>query len=653
MRKLFSNAIARATQIRRALWIHARNVWRAWLLVYRAAPLWTIGWIALALLQGFVPVVTVYLTRPLVNSLVATINSGGAQALLYQTLLLAVLYGALLVAIELFQVAAGWIRTGLAEIVQDHTKRLIHTKSAAVDLAFYHSPEYYDRLYRAGTDASTRPLALLESTGSLLQNALTLVGIAALLAPYGAWIPLALVVSTLPALYIVFVFNRRTHRWWNESTPKRRWSLYFDAMLTHGDAAAELRLFDLGPHFQDAYQALRQTLRGENLRLVQQQSIARVLAALFSVLVFGGVMLWMLWRALNGLATLGDLALFYQAFNSGQNLMRALLNNLGELYRSTLFLGNLFEFLELEPQVRESSSPLSPPASLRQGLTLRNVTFRYAPSQRPALENFSLAIPPGKIVAIVGPNGAGKSTLIKLLCRFYDPQSGAIELDGINLQEFSLAALRKMISVLFQEPVPYHATARENIALADLAAAPTDAEIESAARSAGAHELIARLPRGYDMLLGKWYADGIELSAGEWQRIALARAYLRRAQIILLDEPTSFMDSWSEADWFDRFRALAQGRTALLITHRFTVAMRADIIHVMDGGHIVESGSHAELVARGGLYAQSWRAQMQSADLPSGLNPANGRGYESNHVVMAAESSYPNKTPVHPAAAIT
>jgi ATP-binding cassette subfamily B protein len=230
-----------------------------------------------------------------------------------------------------------------------------------------------------------------------------------------------------------------------------------------------------------------------------------------------------------------------------------------------------------------------------------------------ALQDFTLTIPSNQIVAIVGTNGAGKSTLVKLLCRFYDPEEGHITLDGIDIRTLSLQELRRRITVLFQLPVPYQTTAGQNIVLGDRLAGFGAAAIEAAARGAGAHEIIARLPQGYDTLLGKEFAGGTELSAGEWQRISLARAFLRRAQIVILDEPTSFMDSWAEAAWLGRLRTLVHGRTVLLITHRFTTAMCADVIHVMQHGQIVESGSHVELLAQDGIYAQSWTIQTQAS----------------------------------------
>jgi ATP-binding cassette subfamily B protein len=330
----------------------------------------------------------------------------------------------------------------------------------------------------------------------------------------------------------------------------------------------------------------------------------------------------MVWRALSGNITLGDLALFYQAFNRGQGLLRSLLSNAGQIYSNSLFLENLFSFLDMRPQISDPSEPEAARRLLTRGIDFREVSFRYPDAQQPALSDFNLHIPAGKIAAVVGANGAGKTTLLKVLCRFYDPEKGRVELDGIDVRQFSIDQLRRMITVLFQFPINYQATAAQSIALGDLESNPDQAAIESAARSAGAHDLISSLQNGYDSQLGKAFANGAELSGGEWHRIATARAYLRRSPIILLDEPTSMMDSWAEAEWFARFRELAQGHTAVVITHRFSIAMRADIIHVMDAGKVVESGSHSELLKMGGLYAQSWQTQMQAGnqELPGDNN---------------------------------
>jgi ATP-binding cassette subfamily B protein len=306
--------------------------------------------------------------------------------------------------------------------------------------------------------------------------------------------------------------------------------------------------------------------------------------------------------------TLGELALILAAFNQGQGLMRTLLANAGQLYGNSLFLGNLFEFLALKPVIADG--PYRQPLEVKAGIDFRGVSFSYPDASAKALDDFTMTIPKGKIVAIVGPNGAGKSTLLKLLCRFYDPDDGVIEIDGLDLKEIAVDDLRRMITVLFQEPFHYNASVRENILYGDLNLAASDPELQAAIRAAGAEDIVARLPQQEQTLLGRWFAGGTELSVGEWQRIALARAFLRRAPIIILDEPTSALDPWAEADWLERFRELAVGRTSIIITHRFTTAMHADVIHVMDRGRIVESGSHRRLLEQSGLYAESWSRQM-------------------------------------------
>jgi ATP-binding cassette subfamily B protein len=284
--------------------------------------------------------------------------------------------------------------------------------------------------------------------------------------------------------------------------------------------------------------------------------------------------------------------------------MRSMLDDVGQLYQNSLFLGNLFEFLALQPTVVDPPNPVPVPS---HGLVrFFGVTFRYPGTRGVALRDFDVTIPAGQMAAIVGPNGAGKSTFIKLLCRFYDPEAGRIELDGVDLRNLSIDELRHNITVLFHEPVHYNASAAENIALGDIDREQNLTEIQSAARSAGADTVISKLPKGYQNLLGSWFEEGAQISVGEWQRIALARAFLRKAPIIVLDEPTSAMDPWAEAEWMARIRMLQKGRTAILITHRFTTAMFADIIHVMRDGRVVESGTHAELLAQSGLYAHCW-----------------------------------------------
>ncbi|MEA5506358.1 ABC transporter ATP-binding protein [Halotia wernerae UHCC 0503] len=584
-------------------------------LVWNASGYWTLAWMILLLVQGLLPAASISLTPRVVNALVQVSGSGISGASIQKVLVPVGLMAGIMLVGELLNSASEWIRTAQSELVQDYISGLIHKQSVAVDYGFYEYSEYNDKLNRAREGASGRSLALLESTGSLLQNSVTLLAMAAVLLPYGLWLPTILVISAFPAFLILLYLNKAQYRWSQRTTTDRRWLMYYDYLLTNSTMAAEVRLFDFADYFQSSYQNLRRRLRKEQLKFLKDQTIGRFVAAIIALIITGIALGWMGQQVLLGILTLGDLALFFQAFNQGQNIVKSLLSNLGQIYRNSLFIGNLFEFLQIKPQIISPPNPIPVPSALKQEIKFRQVTFRYPGTQEAVLDNFNLTLPSGKIVAIVGDNGAGKSTLIKLLCRFYDPNSGSIELDGIDLRDFSVKELRRLITVLFQSPIPYYTTAGENIALGDVAVASNQVEIEAAAQASGIHEKILRLPLGYNTMLGKLFPEGTDLSGGQWQRLALARAFFRRAQIIILDEPTSAMDPWAEHDWLERFRSLASGRTAIVITHRFTLAMQADIIHVMRAGQIVESGSHDQLLNLDGLYAQSWRDQMEAGSL--------------------------------------
>lgn len=581
-------------------------------LVWTAARWWTATWLVLLILQGLLPVVVLYLGRSLVNSLVATLDQGGGWDAMRPTVVLVVLIAGIMLAVEMLKSLTGLVQTIQAEYVEQHVNDLIHAQALVLDLAFYESPDSYDQLYRARNDAMSRPVALVESLGGMLQNGLLLVAMTGVLLTFGFWLPLLLLVSALPALLIVVQATIGLNEWRLLNTAAMRRKNYFTWILTAREAAAELRLFALGQQFRQDFLRLQTRMRAERIGLARKQAAADATAGGIVLVTMALALGWMTLRTLQGHATLGDLALFYQAFSQGQRLSRTLLTSVNQIYSNTLFLENLHEFLQLEARIAEPLQPAPAVPRLSEGVHFRDVTFRYPESPRTALDDFNISIPAGQIVAIVGENGAGKSTLLKLLCRFYDPEQGTISWDGHDLRDFSPAELRSMIAVLFQEPVHYHDTAANNIAFGAWESHPASATVQAAARDAGADAPILRLPDGYETLLGKWFG-GAELSVGEWQRVALARAFLRQATLVILDEPTSAMDSWAEADWLARFRRLVRGHTTVIITHRFTTAMQADMIHVMAGGRAVESGTHAELLASGGRYAESWYRQMRES----------------------------------------
>ena len=578
-------------------------------LLWQASGWLMVVWAALLALQGVIPVATVWLTKPLVDALTAAVGAGVTREALQPLIGLATALGALLVGGAILGIARQWLGWAQAELVDDHISDLIHAKATQVDMAFYETPAFLDRLYRVRSDSASRPLALLEGGGALLQNSITVVGIGALLLSYGLWIAVVLLIGTLPAFFVVMRANREQHDFWQRRTTDRRRVNYFSDLLTGSPFAAEVRLYGLGAHFRALYSELRRSLRRERLTMLRRHTTQRLLAEGAAVASAGGTIGWMLWRAFKGLATLGDVALFFQAFRRAQGLVQGLFGSVNQLYSNAMFLENLFEFLDMEPTVVAPVNPVPMPATLTSGVQFKQVSFQYPGTDRMALDHFDLTIPAGKMVAIVGANGAGKSTLIKLLARFYDPQSGSVEVDGVDLRRVDPTALHGIMTVMMQQPVAYQATVRENIAMSDLRATPSPARIDAAARDAGAEALVARLPQRYESVLGKQFPNGTELSGGEWQRIAMARAYYRRTPLVILDEPTSQMDSWAESDWFARFHELVRGGTALVVTHRLSIARRADIIHVMESGRIVESGTHDELLTLGARYAESWAAQ--------------------------------------------
>ena len=577
-------------------------------MVHRASGKLIFLWGLSLIAQGLLPVATVYLTRAIVNALVTAIRSGGQWNDLRHVIVIAVWFGAVVLVTQLLVGLTAWIRTAQSEMVREQLACEIQRKSLEVDLAFYDSSDFYDHLHRARMEATHRPIELMEGLGSLLQGSITFVAILAVLLPFGPLPPAALFLSTAPVLYVVLIMAHRRHRWNEKTTIDDRRSWYYDSLVTDGKSAAEIRLFDLGGYFSKKFQKVREQLRHERLQLAAQESISELWAGALALLVLACLIAWMVRRAIFGFVSLGDLALFLQALNQGFGLSKTLLNNLGKLYENSLFLGNLFEFLDLQPKIISRPDARSIPRPLLSGIKFLNVNFHYPGSTRQVLRDFSLEIPRGQMVALVGSNGTGKSTLIKLLCRFYDPDCGSILIDDISLREFSIADLRRSISVFFQEPIRYSDTVAENVRFGDLRL--NNAEflraLETSAEVSGLNEIIPRLPNAFETELGHDFLDGTELSVGEWHRIGLARASIRQAEILIMDEPSSAMDPWAELRWAEGLRKVAANRITILITHRFTTAMFADVIHVMADGGIIESGSHEQLLEMDGVYAKGW-----------------------------------------------
>jgi ATP-binding cassette subfamily B protein len=580
-------------------------------LVWEAAPRLTAGWAFLLLLQGLLPIGTVYLTRSFVNSLTGILR--GPQGNVWPAMLTAVGLALFLLASEALSACSTWVRSVHAEAVRDHIMGLIHRKSARIRMEFYDAAEFYDRLYRARDEGWMRPSALVESIGAFVQGGITVGAMLFILAPYGVWLPATMLLATIPAVIAVLASARNLYEWRRLTTTESRRAIHYGSLLSAREAAAELRLYGLSPLFEKRFQTIQIALRKGNNRVAALGAVFEAGSGALSFVVMGLALLYLLARTINGGTQLGDLAFVFQAFQQGRGFTRTSLSQFGQIYSNTLFVGDLFEFLALEEEplgAGESDQALD---LSRSTIEFRDVTFSYPGADKPALAHFNLTIGPRQKVAIVGTNGAGKSTLIKLLCRFYDPDAGEILVDNRPVRELPVEALRRQVTVLFQEPVHYAETASENIGLGAWPSEPENAEITQAARDAGADGFLGRLSDGYATPLGRLFPGGVDLSSGEWQRVALARAYLRRAHIVVLDEPTSAMDPWSEAEWLDRFRVLAAQKTAIIITHRLTAARYAERIYLMVDGQVRESGSHAELIALGRLYSQAWTGSMGAA----------------------------------------
>jgi len=371
-------------------------------------------------------------------------------------------------------------------------------------------------------------------------------------------------------------------------------------------------MFHLGTLFMDLCRNLRAQLRHQRLAMAKKYSALEVAAQASVAFAVFGSFAFIARQTMQGKLTIGDLVMYYQAFQQGQDYLRQVISGSATLYENNLYLSYLYEFLGVKKRIAEPSNPKPFPCPIRTCILLEEVSFRYPNSSRKALKDVTMRIPAGELVALVGENGSGKSTLIKLLCRLYDPTSGSIRIDGTDLRLFETAALRHEIAAVFQDFVRYNLTAGENIRLGNIESSIGAEHIVVAAQRAGIHGVISELPQGYDTILGNFFHDGEELSIGEWQKVALARAFLRKAQLIVLDEPTSGMDAAAEYQVFGRIRSLLEGRTGIIISHRFSTVRMADRIYVLADGRIIESGCHDELIAHGGKYAEMFEMQAEA-----------------------------------------
>jgi len=584
---------------------------RALRFVWQAGAGWTIAGLVLVVIQGVLPLLTLYLMKLIVDAVTFSLSAPDRMAAFTHVAVFIGLAAGAALLNALCHLAANLAREYQTLALTDHMHDIIHAKSVAVDLAYYESPLYFDTLHRAQHEGPFRPARIINSLVQLGRSGISLAAMAGLLASFNWAVAGVLFAAALPGLLVRVRYSETLFHWQREQTQAQRKANYLNWILTGDAYAKEIRLLNLGDLFRHRFGNLRKALRTERLAIARKRSVADLGAEAIATLAVFASFGWITYRTVEGAITLGDMVMYFGAFQRGLVYLKEMLGGIAELYENNLFLSNLYEFLDLEPGVREPLDPVSLPRPMREGISFAHVSFRYPANTTKVLDDVSLSIAPGEVVALVGENGSGKTTLIKLLCRLYDPDEGAITLDRTDLRRFKTSDLRREFAVVFQDYARYHLTARENIWIGDTALPPGHEPIEKAACDAGVDNLIARLPKGYDTVLGKWFEEGEELSIGEWQKIALARAFLRNAQIMVLDEPTSALDARTECEVFKRFRQLLDGRSAILISHRFSTVRMADRIYVFHEGRIVENGTHEELMKLGGTYAHLYERQAR------------------------------------------
>jgi len=584
---------------------------RALRLVWEAAPGWTVAHVCLLLLQGVLPLLSLYLMKLLVDAVAAGLSAAERATAFQHVLLLIAFAGAVVLLSALCQSLAMLVSEAQGEVVADSMHDVVHAKSIEVDLEFYESPKCYDAFHRAQEEAPFRPSKIVHGLAQVGRSGVSLLAVGGLLLACHWGVAGVLLLAAVPGVIVRLRRSDKLYNWRRDRTAAERRCWYLHWLLTTDGHAKELRVFGLGNLFRERFQKARRRLRRELLRMSVQHSAAEFATRAAGTLAIFGAFAFIAHRTIEGRLTLGALVMYFEAFRRGQGFLEETLRGLASLYEDNLFLRNLYEFLDIRPRVVEAPDPKPVPTPIRTGVVFDHVSFTYPGGEAKVIDDLCLTIRPGEHVALVGANGAGKTTLVKLLCRLYDPTAGTVTIDGVDLRQFGLTELRARFSVIFQDYVRYHLSARENIWLGRVEAPPEEERIAAAARRSGAHEVIAGLPQGYDTILGKWFEEGAELSTGEWQKVALARAFLRETGVIVLDEPTSALDAKAEYEVFRQFRELARDRTAVLISHRFSTVRMADSIVVLEKGRISEQGGHDELVKRGGTYARLFETQAQ------------------------------------------
>jgi len=569
-------------------------------LVWKSTPGWTFTNIVMSVLRSIFPLLLIWLLKVVVDDItkVATAHPS--------TPVINVLWPIIAVAVIWFLDEASsdfsnFVRKKQALKLEIYMYGLLHSKAIKLDLINFERPEYFDCLTRASREAPWRPNSILNNLVSLLRGILSLILMAGLIFTLQWTLAVLLLVANIPGIWLRLHYADILYNVQRKQTPEARKSAYFNWLLTGDRPSRELRLFGLGNYFISLFKKSFLKQKEEEIRIIRRRTVIEFISNLFKASALLITLLFIARQTISGKITLGQMAMFLIAFRQGMIYIKDLFGALSGLYEDGLFIGDTFEFLNLKESVT-AAEPIVSPSHLKKKIVVDNISFTYPGNNFTTINKVSFEIKKGEVIALVGPNGAGKSTLVRILCRLYDPDSGKVRYDDNDIRNIEPEEYRKHFSVVFQDFMLYNLTAGENIRMGNIDEKNPGDRIESSAATTGVHELIKNLPDGYETAIGNLFDDSRELSWGEWQKIALSRALFRDAPVLILDEPSSALDADTEYDIFSRFREIVKGRTSILISHRFTNVSLADRIIVLDKGAIAETGTHEELMKRGGIY---------------------------------------------------
>jgi len=585
---------------------------RVFVLVWETSRQLTVGLGTVTLLQSVVPVAQVWLAGRLIDQVVSGIRNGNGGDHIRPVAVLAILQLALFLSSNLLQTLGNIFQQLLQERLSIHVQKIIMNHANSLDLADFENAAYYDQLQQAQNESTSRPVAMVSAVFTLARTLITFATMIALLLALSPWVAVAALLSPVPAFISGSRYGWQGFHQMRRQSPMRRMMGYLSTLMTTDSFNKEIKLFTLGPHFIERYDGIATVYYEDTKRLLVRRYLSGFGWGSLTVIASSGTYLYVAVLALRGTITLGSLTVFTQAAQQVQGSFQGILGGVQSLYEHGLYLSTLYELLDRQPQIMAPANPVPVAEKFTKGIEFRDVTYRYPGVERPALEHVSFTIQPGETVALVGRNGAGKSTIVKLLGRLYDPTEGQVLIDGHDVREYDPAELRRKVGVMFQDYAMYQLTAGENIGVGNVDLVDDPLAVISAARRGGADDVIAELPKGYETTLGKWFEQGHQLSGGQWQKVALARAFMREAQLLILDEPTSALDARAEHDLFARIKELTAGKMAVFISHRFSTARMADRIIVLENGKVIEAGTHFELMNLNGQYAELFELQAAS-----------------------------------------